>query len=153
MKFWLEDERVLKRKTCNNHWLYNEINAFASFCKGRKIDAKRNSKVMFLALFSYYWRHGFDCVGVRRRFKRDRKNDGFWVGKKIVQISITTVAAQRTDTRRKTDLDWCIWTRDATPVRGKGNGGEEPPPPSRGRGLKPDKTPKPPQPIGLVGLL
>ena len=106
----------------------------------KKSMQKEISKVMFLDQFPCHRRHGFDCVGVRRRFKRDRKNDGLWVGKKIVQILI------------KSTLGAVYMDEGRDPREGEGEGEGHPLPRVGGDGLKSDKTPKPPQPRGLVGL-
>ena len=69
-------------------------------------------KVYFFDLFAHMGRAGVDCVGVRRRFKRD--------------------GAQRAHTRRKTRLLYLDEERDP----GEGEGGWEPSPPNKGRGIE-----------------
>ena len=59
----------------------------------------------------------------------------FSVGKKVVQISIKSITgAQRTDTRRKTDPRLVYLDEGRDPREGQGGG--DPPPPSRGRGIE-----------------
>ena len=78
--------------------------------------------------YSRHFRYGLDYVGVWRRFKRDQKNDGFLVGKKIV------VGAQRTVTMRNTDPRLVYFDEGRDP-------GRDPPPPSRGKGIETREDP------------
>ena len=75
------------------------------------------------------------------------KNPVFLIGPKSIKNLIKSiVGAQGTDTRRKTDPRLVYLDEGRDPGEGK------PLPRVEEEGLKPDKTPKPPQPEGLVGL-
>ena len=107
------------------------------FFEKLEIDTKR---VLETYVITCHWRRGFDCVGARSRFKHDRKNYAFSVGKQIGPISIkSTFGAQGTDTRRKTDPRLVYLDEGRDP--GEGEGGGEPPTPSRERGIETRQDP------------